>query len=823
MIRCRTVVLVISIAITLMWGEYTLDYSLSQFSFTRESGYDRISADGFIFCDEPGTPELPSIYLHYIIPPYAKVDSLIEIQHTMVQVPGRFRVYPTQPVVVQGETVPWVPPDTLIYNSNDFYAEKYIEIVNEGVIDGARIVTVAVHPLVYRPQSKRLYLVTHLEFDYALGQTMLPDLRPLIRGEYEQMVYDAAIERLVENDFQIPVYYQKPTIVEYNQLGTDTPFPLGPAMIITDTVFADAFQPYADWLTDQGIKAQLISPQLIYSYFSGIDEAEKIRNYIKYCYRNAGGTWFILGGMDDRFTSPPVPPELPSRRCFCVDILQYPPHPPHYDTIPTDHYYCALDGDWNADGDATWGEMNDEVDQFPEVFVGRILCRDVQEVQNWVYKALVYERTPANTEMFDNALWIYQNGLESNKWYMGNAINRFPDHFTHTIAENYSAYEALNQFNRGYGFTHGQTHGSILCFPTGYPGGSVPEHWIWSSWEAPPTPASDSVGLDWLTNENEYFIHYAVSCHTAFYDDYAYTCIAQALTTKYQSRDLAIPIGACASIEHTRYSLYWPSHTLQDKYYGLLFTEEYPGASFSRIGYSLAQAKTQVSWNWSSYRYVCYGTNLFGSPTTPAWTDVPRNFAVTHPGTIIITDPTLFVVHVADGESDDPVGRAKVCVNKQGDIYMVRNTDGDGNATFPITPGSIGTLKVTVTRYHNDGSTYTQYLPSQTTCRVIYSESDGGPQALKVSAPVPNHLCITQLSTLLRDGASVKYGIPEENEISLVMYDITGSLVKTIKRGLVHPGYYEERIDTRDLANGVYFVVLRQSNDNVTRKCVVLK
>jgi hypothetical protein len=39
----------------------------------------------------------------------------------------------------------------------------------------------------------------------------------------------------------------------------------------------------------------------------------------------------------------------------------------------------------------------------------------------------------------------------------------------------------------------------------------------------------------------------------------------------------------------------------------------------------------------------------------------------------------------------------------------------------------------------------------------------------------------------------------------------------------VHPGYYEERIDTRDLANGVYFVVLRQSNDNVTRKCVVLK
>ena len=810
-------------------GGYTLDYSLSQFSFYQENGFDRIRANGFVFVDEPGTPELPAVHLHYIIPPYAKAESLIDLQYNMAQIPGQFSIHPTQSPVVSGENPVWVPPDIQIYNSDECYPEQLIKIVSDGVMDGARIVTIEVYPLVYRPQSKRLYIVTNIDFNYALSQNTLPEVRALVRGEYEQLVYDAALKNVIENDYQIPGYYQRPTMTSYNQLGAFAPFPAGPAMIITDPTFADAFQPYADWLTDQGIKAQLISPQLIYSYFEGVDNADAIRKYIKYCYQYAGGTWFILGGMDNRF-SPPVPPELPSRRCFCVDILPYqPPHnPPHYDTIPCDHYYCALDGNWNADGDLTWGEMNDEVDQFPEVYVGRILCRNVQEVQNWVYKALTYEKTPANICSFDTAIWIWQNGTGQNSWPLGNARYEFPDHFTHIIAENYTAYDAFNLFTHGFGFTHGQTHGSLECFPTGYPGGSVQEHWIWSSRPTPPTPASDSVGLNWSTNDDRYYVHYAVSCHTAFYDDYAFLCVAQGFTTKHRNYDTGVPVGACASIEHTRYSISPPSHGLQQNYYGLVFTNEYPGANFSMIGFSLAQAKTQMPWGttWieKCNRYVCYATNLFGSPTTPAWTNVPGVFHVSHPTRIPVGEPIQFVVLVEDGEAtNEPIAHAKVCLNKPGDIYETRKTTEDGQATFVITPRSAGTLKVTVTRFHNDGSSYTQYLPSQTICQVLYYPTGGGPQASEEYAVSPDRLCITRIPTLLKNSTLVTYGIPEESEISLVMYDITGSRVKTIKQGLARPGYYEEKIDTRNLANGAYFIVLSQYNDKVVMKCLVFK
>jgi len=228
-------------------------------------------------------------------------------------------------------------------------------------------------------------------------------------------------------------------------------------------------------------------------------------------------------------------------------------------------------------------------------------------------------------------------------------------------------------------------------------------------------------------------------------------------------------------------------------------------------------------WHYGSHRYVCYSTNLFGSPTTPAWTNVPGNIVVTHPSSIPVAEPVQFVVRVNDEISSEPVAYAKVCVNKQADVYMVNKTDEDGQVTFSFIADSVGTLKVTVTRYHNDGGSYIQYLPSQTTCQVTYYRGDGEPQTARKSTLAPDEICITQMPTLMKDFALIKYGVPEESEISLVMYDITGSRAKTIKQQLAHPGYYEEKIDTKYLANGVYFLVLIQNNEKVVKKCIVLK
>lgn len=807
MIRIVKVALLMFVSVTLLRGGYTLDYSSSEFSFYKANGFDRIKAKGFTFIGKPGVPELPSLYLHYIIPPLAKVESLIILQSNISEISGHFLIYPCQPPIVHGETVPWVPPDTLIYNSDDKYPADFIEVVNEGVLDGARIVTIAIHPIQYRPKSKELLIVSHINFEIAFGTNTLPEVRPSIRGKFEQSVYDAMFRNVIMNDYEIPAYYQKPVLVEENQLGQTSPFPTGPAMIITDPTFADAFQPYADWLTDQGIRAQIISPAAIYGYFTGRDNAERIRNYIKYCYKHAGGTYFILGGDGGN------PPKLPFRKglpMIITDTLN--------SYIPCDFYFCDLTGNWNADSDSWWGEMNDDVDQFPEVFVGRIPCSSVQEVSNWCYKALTYEISPGNLNSLDTVIWIYQSS-----WYMGSAIDEFPDHFTHIIDTNATAYEAFLLLNHGYSFTHDQTHGHVLGFFTNT---SEPPDEIRSYWQAPPTPDNPMAGLNWLTNDNKYYIHYAVACKTGAFD-WSDICVADAFVDAYQNTTTPIPVGACASIEHTRYSLYSNSHNLQQKYYQGLFSPYVgpapPEIASERIGVALAQAKSYMWWPSPSDRWVCYATNLFGSPTTPAWTNVPGDFLVTHPGSIFQGAQTNFTVTVKDAGTfpPEPLQYAKVCLNNSYDIYEVGWTNTNGQVTFTITPSTCDTITVTVTRLHNTPD-YSQYLPSQTICEVV-AGGGGGEQSAGTENIVPDRLCITQMPTFLEDGSLIKFGLPERSKIYLAIYDIMGSKVKTLKEGEFQAGYYTEKIDTKKLSSGIYFIVLKQNKEKVSRKFLVIK
>jgi hypothetical protein len=134
------------------------------------------------------------------------------------QIYGAYLVYPAQPPRVIGETIPWVDPDSLIYNSDELFPGEFVRIVSQGVMDGARIVTIEVRPLQYRPKSKRLYIIRNINFEFAFSPNNPPELRPRIRGKCEQAVYDAAIRNVVENDNEIPLYYQTPTLVEENQI-----------------------------------------------------------------------------------------------------------------------------------------------------------------------------------------------------------------------------------------------------------------------------------------------------------------------------------------------------------------------------------------------------------------------------------------------------------------------------------------------------------------------------------------------------------------------------------------------------------------------------
>jgi hypothetical protein len=764
---------------------------------------------------------LPAVHLNYIIPSNTKVESLIVTQSNIHQLSGGYLIYPAQPPHLPGETLPWVEPDSLIYNSDELFPGEFIRLVDEGVMDGARIVSIEVRPLQYRPKSRRLFIVNNLSFEFSLVSNHPPELRPQIRGKYEQAVYDAVIRKTVANDYEVPLYYQKPIIVEENQTCGAVPVPVAPGVIITDSSFFSAFQPYADWMTDQGIPTILISPEYIYQKFVGVDEVEKIRNYIKWCYTHGGGTYFILGGDDYtvpvRYGIPKDQPGLPIGE---------------NDSIPCDHYFSDLSGNWNCDGDDYWGEWaDDSADCFAEVFVGRITVLNAFEVENWVTKALHYEKTPG--VKFDKALWI-NDGV----FYNEPAHDSFPSYFTHKDDNSYPADLALYDIDSSYAFVNLNCHGNIGGFsPYTFGSGPNGRNTIYSWWLD--EPSERRAGLNWLTNINKYFFVYGISCHCGAFDCHARilpeypngsdTCIADAFVDAYlvNAYDSTGPFGACAGVLQTR-SPHDLFNNLQTSFYGALFRHRGDldnDTVYSCLGVALALSKAKLSGHWNTswrYRHGFYCQNLFGSPATEAWTKTPWYMIVTHPNLIRVGEQTEFTVTVKTSVLPPaPLQYAKVCLNKPDDIYEVGTTDANGQVTFTITPQYDGSMKVTVTRFHNIENDYDQYRPSQTTCLVEYGP--GGGQSAGSNTIVPEHLCITWMPTLFKERTTIKYGIPVKNKIDLAVYNILGARVRTIKHEELIPGYYEDRINIRDLSSGVYFIVLRQNDEKVSKKFLLIK
>lgn len=824
MYRVSRVALMLMIPLGIVWG-YVVDYSLSEFSFYKENGFDRIKATSFAFANLPGAPDLPAIYLNYIIPATAHVESIIITDSDVIQLSDPYYIFPAQKKVPIGGEPQWTPPDSVIYNRDELFPGRIINIASEGIFDGARIVTIEIRPLQYRPKSRNLYLYEHISFEFVFVGTTPPDLHPKIRGRYEQAMYDGIIDDMVTNSYEVPSYYQKPAVVEEKQL---LDFSLGgrrinaaPYVIITDQTFVTGFQPYANWLTEQGIPATVVTTQNIYQVYSGIDKAEQVKNYIIDCWQHAGGTYFILGG-DDFY--------VPVR--WCVEYVN------DEDTItPCDLYFSDLTGDWDANGNLRWGEMYgsppDEADRWPEVFVGRISTYQLQEVQNWVIKALHYEKNPG--VIFNTALWIYQSGVG-----YGDAPEVFPGHFTHQYCCNYYADAALNEINQGNGILNINCHGNAGDFTTyQWAGGPSGRATIYSWWADP--PSQTRAGVDWLSNLNKFFVGYAISCYVGAFDSLAHpvyypegtdTCIADAFVDAYlgNHQGLLGPFGACAFLCNTRNGLWvggGPSYDLQYAFWERIFMiEELPPSepSINKIGVAEAMSKCDhlINWNADDGRYVCYCHTLFGSPYFESWTKTPGNMLVSHPSSIPVGRESRFTVTVTSATLPPvPLQYAKVCLYKGDDIYEVGTTDGLGRVTFIISPQTLGNIKVTVTRLHNLDGSYTQYRPSETYCAVVLS--GGGGQASESHGVIPSDLCLMQIPTIFRNNIDFTYGVPVKGDVSISVCDITGSKIQSVKQKDMFPGYFHGELSAEKLASGVYFIVLKQGDAKVSKKILFIK
>ncbi len=70
---------------------------------------------------------------------------------------------------------------------------------------------------------------------------------------------------------------------------------------------------------------------------------------------------------------------------------------------------------------------------------------------------------------------------------------------------------------------------------------------------------------------------------------------------------------------------------------------------------------------------------------------------------------------------------------------------------------------------------------------------------------------------------NIEFRIPQNNVVSLKVYDVLGNEISTLVNEMKNPGNYKINYDASNLPSGIYFYILRVNKLSITKKMVLLK
>ena len=313
---------------------------------------------------EPGEPLIPKVTKVFNFPIGTHIKSVnVEYKNYNNIVIGGL-VQPAPEPLIDGSTVSkYFIINTDIYQKDAWYPSEDYNIIQKTGLKGKENViflSVQCYPVKYNPKQN---LISYAE----------------------------EIEISID-------YYQEP-----EPLAFPDEYEL---MIISPQKFSDLLSPLVTHKNNMGMDTYLQTTEDIYSTFTdGRDDPEKIKLAIKYAKETYGITYVMLvgghiGQTDEWYI--PVRDGISNSETYSSDL--------YYADI-----YKLEDGqivfeDWDSNGDGQFAQWQfsrrDKIDGSPDVYVGRLACRDKNQVETMVNKIVNYESNPAADSWFKNMLLI---------------------------------------------------------------------------------------------------------------------------------------------------------------------------------------------------------------------------------------------------------------------------------------------------------------------------------------------------------------------------------------------------------------------------------
>ncbi len=525
--------------------------------------------------------------------------------------------------------------DDSIYHKNEFFPQKDFEILGTQRLKGYDVLFVNLFPYKYNPVSKQvswfknIAVSVNTEFDEITSEVQ--DKFLISNSKTQQEISD-----LVDNSRNISSYNKS-----YSYHSRDLPDPENPfqMIIITDTEQASWFDDFVDWKMAQGIQTGIFLTSEIYDNYTGVDNQDKIRNFIIDAYAVYSTTAipleYVLFGGDDE-----IIPIRGVRGQVGGTIDNY---------MPCDMYYSCLEGSWDGNGNGIYGENNDDVDMLPEIAIGRIPAETEEEFNNFFNKNYAYVDIAT---VGNDIVYFLGENLNMNPVTWGGDYKDVIEPILHEDLHlfklyerdgTYSAAAVKNVINSGLGIINHMGHANeTIVF-------------------------GQNSGMASTYTNMEFGFAYSQGCYPAAFDN-----PTSGTTESIGENFITNPGGLYAFVGNTRYGWYSPGSVWgASEYFDITFFEALFDKNIRELGNALNDSKIELLTQALSsgvMRWVYYELILFGDPSVMV-KDPIGYFPFIQPASIIYDD--------IQGDGDNMINPGETI-----DIYIeLENLSGWGDAT----------------------------------------------------------------------------------------------------------------------------------------------
>lgn len=293
-----------------------------------------------------GAPLLPQRTARLFVPADEEVVTVDVKGGSATVLPGRYELQfavSAHPLSATGP-FPVDEPAPGIYGRDADFPPGLSKRLSPQFLKGVQVVEVALSPVQYNPVSGKIKVFDRVMVSVTTRKAGKP--KGVVR--YRGLPPDRArITATVDNPDDFISAEETGTLADASAATTAVDVPQAAYLVITTANLASAFDPLTSHRASAaggGYSTHIETVENIIAGYSGVDTAEKIRNYIRDMY-SFGGTRFVVLGGDVGL--------IPSRGTYAVVGSTTD------SAIPSDLYFGCLDGSWNSDGDGLWGETTD--------------------------------------------------------------------------------------------------------------------------------------------------------------------------------------------------------------------------------------------------------------------------------------------------------------------------------------------------------------------------------------------------------------------------------------------------------------------------------